>query len=50
MPILLNAFVGHGWQGIVVQAIELVIGTLIWIPFVVANSKLAKKEQEEAAA
>lgn len=49
VPIILNAFVGHGWQGVVIQLIELVVGVLIWIPFVVANSKLAKKEQEEAA-
>ena len=49
VPILLNAFVGHGWQGVVVQLVELVVGVLIWIPFVLANSKLAKKEQEEAA-
>lgn len=45
VPILLNAFVGHGWQGVVVQAVELVVGVLIWIPFVLANSKLAGKER-----
>lgn len=50
VPILLNAFVGHGWQGVVVQAIELVVGVLIWIPFVLANSKLAGKEQAAAKA
>ena len=43
VPILLNAFVGHGWQGVVVQVVELVVGVLIWIPFVIANSKLAKR-------
>lgn len=50
VPILLNAFVGHGWQGVVVQAVELVVGVLIWIPFVLANSKLAGKEQAAAKA
>ncbi len=45
IPLLLNAFVGHGWQGIVVQAIELVVCTLVWIPFVIASNKQAEKEQ-----
>ncbi len=49
IPLLLNAFVGHGWQGIVVQVIELVVCTIVWIPFVIASSKQAEKEQAEAA-
>ncbi len=49
IPLLLNAFVGHGWQGIVVQVIELVVCTIVWIPFVIASSRQAEKEQAEAA-
>lgn len=49
IPLLLNAFVGHGWQGIVVQVIELVVCTLVWVPFVIASNKQAEKEQAAAA-
>lgn len=49
IPLLLNAFVGHGWQGIVVQVIELVVCTLVWVPFVIASNKQAEKGQAAAA-
>lgn len=50
VPILLNGFVGHGWQGVVVQVIILAVGTLIWIPFVLMANRQAQKEAELAAA
>lgn len=49
VPVILNAFVGHGWQGIVIQVIEFVVGTLIWIPFVLMSNKQAQKEAEKEA-
>lgn len=51
VPLILNAFVGHGWQGIVVQVIEIAVCTAVWIPFVIASNRLdAKRQQEEAEA
>lgn len=44
LPVPIGAFVGHGWQGVVVQAIILAVTTLVWIPFVLISNKLAKKE------
>lgn len=42
-PILLNAFVSYGWQGMVVQAICIVTTVLMWLPFVL----IANKEKPE---
>jgi PTS system, lactose/cellobiose family IIC component len=39
IPILLNAFVSYGWQGVVIQAICLVITVFTWIPFVLISNK-----------
>lgn len=50
IPIFLNGFIGHGWQGVVVQAIILVVGTLVWIPFVLMANRQAEKEAAEQAA
>jgi cellobiose PTS system EIIC component len=50
LPLLLNAFIGHGWQGVVVQLIELVVCTIIWIPFVISSNKQYAKEQAAALA
>ena len=44
VPVLLSAFVGHGWQGVVVQIICLAVTTLIWIPFVLIQNKQAEAE------
>ena len=48
VPIFLNGFVGHGWQGVVIQLIILAVGTLIWIPFVLMANRQAEKEAAEA--
>lgn len=50
IPIFLNGFIGHGWQGVVVQIIILAIGTLIWIPFVLIANRQAEKEAAEVQA
>lgn len=47
IPVLFNAFVGHGWQGVVVQFIILVVTTIVWIPFVLMSNKEAKKSEVE---
>lgn len=39
IPILFNAFVSYGWQGVVIQAICLVVTILTWIPFVLISNK-----------
>lgn len=44
LPILIGAFIGHGWQGVVVELIILVVTTLIWVPFVLIANNQAKKE------
>lgn len=49
LPILLNAFISYGWQGIVVQAIIIVVCTLTWIPFVKIDDRRARREQEREA-
>ncbi len=49
IPILINGFIGHGWQGTVVQIIILAVGTLIWIPFVLMSNRQAAKEAEAKA-
>lgn len=50
LPILLNAFVSYGWQGIIVQAIIIVVCTLTWIPFVKIDDRRARLERERLAA
>lgn len=50
LPIFINGFIGHGWQGVVVQLIILVVGTLVWIPFVLMANRQAEKEAAEAQA
>lgn len=43
IPLGLNAFMGWGWQGVVVQLIILVVGVLIYIPFVLADNRIEEK-------
>lgn len=56
LPLLVNAFIGHGWQGVVVQVIELAVGVVCYIPFVLISNKEWEKQvaeqnaAEEAAA
>lgn len=48
VPLLLGPFIGHGWQGVVVQIICIAVATLVWIPFVLMANKEAAKEAAEA--
>lgn len=48
VPIFLNAFLGHGWQGLIVQVICLTVCTLVWIPFVLISNKEAEREAQKA--
>ena len=48
VPVLLNAFLGHGWQGLVVQIICLTVCTFTWIPFVLASNKQYEMEMKLA--
>jgi cellobiose PTS system EIIC component len=42
VPLILGAFIGHGWQGIIVQIISIVFTTITWIPFVIMANKEVK--------
>lgn len=43
VPVILSAFIGHGWQGVVVQLICIAVATVVWIPFVLVSNKQAEK-------
>ena len=50
-PPVIAGFLLSGWQGAVVQIINLAVATIIYLPFVKAQDKsLLAEEQEEAAA
>lgn len=40
LPLFINAFIGWGWKGAVVQLILLVVGVLLYIPFVLADNRI----------
>lgn len=46
-PIIVSAFIGHGWQGVVLQLIILALGVLLYTPFVLMSNKQFEKEQNE---
>lgn len=50
VPVILNAFIGHGWQGVVVQLICIAVGFLMYLPFVFVSNRQAEREAEAAAA
>lgn len=43
VPVILSAFIGHGWQGVVVQLICIAVATVVWTPFVLVSNKQAAK-------
>lgn len=45
LPVIINAIIGHGWQGVVVQIICMVVGVLVWMPFVLLSNRQYEKEQ-----
>lgn len=44
LPLFINATLSYGWKGAIVQAIILIVGFLIWIPFVLMSNRMAEKE------
>lgn len=44
LPLFINATLSYGWKGAIVQAVILVVGFLIWIPFVLMSNRMAEKE------
>lgn len=46
-PIIFSGFFTNGWQGIVAQLLQLVLCTLIYIPFMRIEDKIACKEEQE---
>lgn len=49
-PAVIAGFLLNGWQGAVVQIVNLVLATLIYLPFVKAQDKNCLKEEAEMAA
>lgn len=46
-PIIVSAFIGHGWQGVVLQLIIIALGTLLYTPFVLMSNRQYAKEHEK---
>ncbi|MBN1469643.1 MAG: PTS sugar transporter subunit IIC [Fusobacteriaceae bacterium] len=44
VPILLAPFIGHGWQGTIVQIICILVCVFTWAPFVLISNKQWKPE------
>lgn len=44
LPLFINATLSYGWHGAVVQALILVVGFVIWVPFVLMSNRMAEKE------
>lgn len=44
LPLFINATLSYGWKGAIVQAVILIVGFLIWIPFVLMSNRMAEKE------
>src|SRR5699024_12832844 len=43
LPIGVNAILGWGWQGVIVQLIILFVGVLIYVPFVLAENRVKEE-------
>lgn len=50
LPLFINATLSYGWHGAIVQAVILVTGFLIWIPFVLMSNRMAEKETNKGEA
>lgn len=44
VPIIIGPFIGHGWQGVVVQTISIVVCIFTWMPFVLIANRQSKRE------
>lgn len=49
LPILINAPIAYGWQGIVAEIICIVVATAIYAPFVIISNKQVVPTEEENA-
>lgn len=49
-PIIVSAFVGHGWQGVVLQLVIIAIGVALYTPFVFMSNRQHKMEEEKKLA
>lgn len=49
VPILIAPFIGHGWQGVIVQIIIFAVCTFTWAPFVLMSNRQAKAEESNQA-
>jgi len=48
VPVLIGPFIGHGWQGVIVQIIIFAVCTFTWAPFVLMSNRQAKEEAKQA--
>jgi len=48
IPVILNAFIQYGWQGVLIQIICIVSTTLLYIPFIIMYEKQLSKKEELA--
>lgn len=46
VPVILNAFMSYGWQGVVVQIVCFAVAVAIWTPFVIAANHQPLPETE----
>lgn len=44
LPLFINAALSYGWNGAIVQFVILVVGFLIWTPFVLLSNRMDKKK------
>ncbi|WP_124067228.1 PTS transporter subunit EIIC [Clostridium sp. E02] len=44
VPVILSAFISHGWQGVVIQVIILTVCIFTWAPFVLISNKQAEEK------
>lgn len=47
LPLFINATLSYGWHGAIVQAVILLVGFVIWIPFVLMSNRIAEKQAAE---
>lgn len=47
-PIIVSAFIGHGWQGVILQLIIIALGVALYTPFVLMSNRQFAKEKAKA--
>ena len=46
LPLFINATLSYGWHGAIVQLVILVVGFLVWTPFVLVSNRMVQREAE----